>query len=164
MKRYEFNKNYAVRYATKWALSRNPLYYNYDTVGGDCTSFISQCIYEGCKTMNYSNNFYGWYYINGNEKSPSWTGVEYLYNFLINNKGIGPYGKETSIEEIEVGDIIQLKTDKNVFSHSLIISKIDYNNLDNIYVCSHTIDVLNKKLSNYIFKDIRFIHIKGFRK
>lgn len=30
----------AVSYAKKWALSRNPKYYNFDTVGGDCTNFI----------------------------------------------------------------------------------------------------------------------------
>ncbi|MBE5821003.1 MAG: amidase [Clostridiales bacterium] len=164
MKKYTYNRELAINYALKWALSRNPQYYNFDFVGGDCTSFISQCIYEGCKIMNYTDKLYGWYYTNANDKSPSWTGVEFLYNFLINNKGVGPYAEKSSIDKVEVGDVIQLKFDKKMYSHSLIITKIDYNNLDNIFVCSHTIDVLNKRLSKYIFKDIRFIHIQGFRK
>ena len=40
-------------------------------------SFCFRC---GTK-MNYGQ--YGWYYRNGNEKSPSWSGVEYLYKFFL---------------------------------------------------------------------------------
>ena len=83
----EYNRKLAIEYAKKWAYKRNPKYYNYDLLGGDCTNFISQCIYEGCKIMNYTKT-YGWYYNSANDKSPSWTGVDFLYKFLINNKGI----------------------------------------------------------------------------
>ena len=38
--------------------------------------------------MNYNKNN-GWYYINGNKKSPSWTGVEFLFRFLTSNKKEG---------------------------------------------------------------------------
>ena len=40
-------------YANKWAFSRNPKYYNFDNIGGDCTSFVSQCILAGSNVMNY---------------------------------------------------------------------------------------------------------------
>ena len=76
-------------YAKKWAYKRNPQYYNYDLIGGDCTNFVSQCIYAGSEVMNY-NKTNGWYYNNANDKSPSWTGVEFLYDFLVKNKGKGP--------------------------------------------------------------------------
>ena len=76
-----YNRLKATEYALKWALSRNPQYYNYDELGGDCTNFISQCLYAGTGEMNYRG--YGWYYINANQKSPSWTGVRFLYEFLI---------------------------------------------------------------------------------
>ena len=88
----EYNRKEAVEYAKIWAYKRNPKYYNFDTVGGDCTSFVSQCIYAGAKVMNYST--YGWFYKNGYNKSASWSGVEYLYKFLVNNKQTGPYGRE----------------------------------------------------------------------
>ena len=42
-KRYDRQK--VIEYAKKWAYLRNPKYYNFDSVGGDCTSFASQCIY-----------------------------------------------------------------------------------------------------------------------
>lgn len=50
----------------------------------------SQCIFAGSNVMNYSKSN-GWYYINGNNKSPSWSGVEFLHKFLITNKLAGPY-------------------------------------------------------------------------
>ena len=57
----EYNRENAVKYAEKWAYSRNPRYYNFDSIGGDCTSFVSQCVFAGSNTMNYTKNT-GWYY------------------------------------------------------------------------------------------------------
>lgn len=162
MKELQYNRKLAIAYAEKWAYSRNPKYYNYDTLGGDCTNFISQCIFAGSKVMNYNKNN-GWYYINGNNKSPSWTGVEFLHKFLINNNGVGPYGIKSDINNLKLGDIVQLSFDGNSFTHSLIIVNIESNNLDSIYISSHTFDSFNRKISSYSFKDIRFIHIEGVR-
>ena len=114
--------------------------------------------------MNYTKNT-GWYYINGNNKSPSWSGVEFLYNFLINNKGFGPYGKVAKQEELELGDIAQLSFDGNKFEHSLVIVNIEnLFTLSGIKIASHTFDSYNKPISEYIYKKIRFIHIQNVRK
>ena len=164
MKDVKYNRQKVLEYAKKWAYARNPKYYNFDTVGGDCTSFVSQCIYAGSNTMNYTKNT-GWYYINGNNKSPSWSGVEFLYNFLINNKGFGPYGKVAKQEELELGDIAQLSFDGNKFEHSLVIVNIEnLFTLSGIKIASHTFDSYNKSISEYIYKKIRFIHIQNVRK
>ncbi len=96
----DYNKNLAISYAQKWALARNPQYYNFDAVGGDCTSFVSQCLFAGCKKMNYSRQN-GWYYNSGYDKSPSWSGVEFLYHFLTTNVGFGPRAKEVFQNQIE---------------------------------------------------------------
>lgn len=154
----------AKEYAKKWAYSRNPKYYNFDSIGGDCTSFISQCIYAGSAVMNYTKNT-GWYYNSVNDRSPSWSGVEFLYKFLINNKSVGPIGAKAKMDELEVGDIVQLSFDGTVFGHTLIIVNIENTlTLDNIYTASHTYDSYNRRISSYNFKDIRFIHINGVRK
>ena len=50
----KYNREKAIVYAQKWAYARNPNYYNFDHVGGDCTSFISQCLYAGTGVMNYN--------------------------------------------------------------------------------------------------------------
>lgn len=159
MKSKEYNRKKAVEYATKWAYKRNPKYYNFDSVGGDCTSFISQCIYAGIGIMNYKKHI-GWYYNSSSDRTASWSGVEFLYNFLIKNKGIGPRGEKTNIDGLEIGDIIQLKLLEERFSHSLIMVDKKANSLEKIYIATHTEDALYRALSTYNFQDIRFIHIK----
>ena len=158
MKEKEYKRSKVIKYAEKWAYKRNPQYYNYDNVGGDCTNFASQCIFAGCKVMNYSKKA-GWYYKNAKDKTPSWTGVEFLYKFLIKNKDVGPQGVDTDIKNIEIGDLIQLSFENNIFTHSLIVTKKDSNNLDGIYIASHTFNSYNRKVSTYQFEKIRFIHI-----
>lgn len=154
-----YNRQNVYNYAQIWAYGRNPKYYNYDPVGGDCTNFVSQCIYAGCEKMNYSEKN-GWYYINGNNKSPSWTGVEFLYNFLISNNSIGPKGEETQIYNLEIGDVIQLSFNGNTYSHSLIIVQNGVNTVSTL-VAAHTFDTFGKRVSDYNYAKYRCIHIKN---
>lgn len=153
-----YNRQKAYEYARKWAYLRNPNYYNYDSIGGDCTNFVSQCIFAGFGQMNYDKNN-GWYYKNGNNKSPSWTGVEFLYKFLITNKGVGPKGKETSIDKLNVGDIIQLNLNGENFSHSLIVVQSSPS-LSNTLVATHTFDTFGKRVSDYNYQNYRCVHIE----
>ena len=160
MKYIKYNRQEVVEYARKWAFSRNPKYYNFDAVGGDCTSFASQCIFAGSKKMNYEKDL-GWYYINGNNKSPSWSGVEYLYQFLTHNRGVGLQAIETIQSKIDVGDIAQLSFDGEKFAHTLVIVNIENKvTFSGIKIASHTWDSFNKPISEYNFQKIRWIHIE----
>ena len=78
----DYNRQAAFNYAKEWAFKRNPKFYNFNNIGGDCTNFASQCIYAGAGIMNYTPTF-GWYYISINDRSPSWTGVEYLCSSFV---------------------------------------------------------------------------------
>ena len=162
MKVKKYNRSKVKEYAKQWAYLRNPVYYNYDKLGGDCTNFASQCIYEGSGVMNYKNN--GWFYKDANNKSPSWTGVEFLYNFLINNNSVGPFGISITLDKLIVGDIAQLSFDGIKFSHTLVIIDIlEPINLDNILVATHTLDSYGRSISSYNYKKIRYINIEGVR-
>ena len=108
--------------------------------------------------MNYDR--YGWYYRNGNDKSPSWSGVEYLHKFLTQNKGAGPYGEESNIQSVQVGDIIQLSFDGKIFGHSLLIIE---KNPNKTLISTHTQDEYGRSIATYNFSKIRFIHINGVR-
>ena len=164
MKELKYNRQKVYEYAEKWAFGRNPKYYNFDNVGGDCTSFASQCIFAGSNIMNYTKDT-GWYYINGNNKSPSWSGVQFLHNFLITNKGVGPYGKVVSKNEVQIGDIAQLSFDGYIFGHTLVIVNIEeIGNLNKIRIASHTMDNFYKPISEYMYEKIRFIHVEGVRR
>lgn len=156
MKERNYNRLAVMQYAKKWAFKRNSKYYNFDNIGGDCTSFVSQCIFEGSKIMNYKK-YTGWYYNSSKDRSPSWSGVEYLYNFLTTNRSVGPIGKVTNKSQLEKGDIIQLKfIEKGQFSHSLLV--VDKKE-EEIYVATHTEDSYYRPLSSYTYEKIRFLHI-----
>ena len=152
----------ATEYALKWAYLRNPDFYNFNDLGGDCTNFASQCLFAGSGVMNYPS----WYYYNLNDRSPSWTGVEFLYDFLIKNKGIGPRGEECSAEEVKKGDLVQLDfTGDGRFSHTPVITDVSYPvTPSGILVSAHTVDSKNRPLDSYSFKKARFIHIKNIGK
>ena len=77
-----YNRENAVKYARKYALVRNPLYFTFEGIGGNCTNFVSQCILAGSCVMNYTPTF-GWYYRSLDDRSPSWTGVEFFFNFSL---------------------------------------------------------------------------------
>ncbi len=161
-----YNRQRAVIYAKRWALDRNPLFIDFTGIGGNCTNFVSQCILAGCCTMNYTEDF-GWYYISPDERAPAWSGVSFLYDFITEapafrerNNGIGPYGREVTREEIEVGDIIQYINADGVWYHSVIITGFDG---DEILVSAQSNDALDRPVSSYNYSDLRYLHIDGIR-
>ena len=159
MRELIYNRLSVVNYARKWAFERNPAYYDFENLGGDCTNFASQCIYAGAGVMNPTPTI-GWYYYSLNNRTPSWTGVEYLYNYLVNNKGVGPYGKEVTQREAEVGDVLQLGDENGHFYHTpVIVGKMG----NRIFVAAHTYDAYMRPLDDYVYENVRFIHILGVR-
>ncbi len=160
-----YDRAAAVEYARKWALSRNPKYYNYDPLGGDCTNFASQCVLAGGGVMNHTPTF-GWYYNSANDHSPSWTGVEYLYNFLTRKAGgPGPVAHEVGIADVQPGDISQFAGTSARFSHTQVVVEAGKRGgLEDILVCTHTYDSLDRPLSTYEYLKLRFLHIEGIRR
>lgn len=159
----DYNREQAVAYAKRWARGRNPAYLNFDKIGGDCTNFISQCLYAGCGVMNPTKVF-GWYYYTASDRTAAWTGVEYLHQFLVNNKESGPFAREIPLEKIQPGDIIQLGN-HNRFYHSLFVIQAGQPaQPHNVLVATHTFDTLNRTLSSYTFHKLRVLHIQGCRK
>ena len=162
----EYNRARAVEYARRWALSRNPLFINFAGQGGDCTSFVSQCIYAGSCVMNFTRDF-GWYYVNPNDRAPAWSSVEYFYDFMTNtpsfasqNGGIGPYGIEVDSTRAIEGDVVQLADETGDFYHTLLITGFSEGQT---LVSAHTNDALDKPLSSYNYANLRDIHIEGVR-
>ena len=159
-----YNRLAAIRYAHQWSTSRNPRYLDFSNLGGDCTNFISQCLYAGSGVMNYTP-VYGWYYISASNRSPSWTGARFLHNFLLGNKGAGPYASLVSQEKIVPADIIQLSRSNNPVHHSLFVVEIGAPpTTNNILVATHTYDADYRPLSSYEFDIAYYMHIEGVRK
>lgn len=163
LKEIGYNREQAVAYAHKWAFGRNPKYFNLAGLGGDCTNFISQCIFAGAPVMNYNANV-GWYYNNPISRAPAWTSVHALFDFLTKNTGPGPYGRVIPLEEVIPGDVIQLSLNNVRFHHSLLAVEVGSPAIpENILVATHTYDCDNRSLSTYRYHYLRVIHIDGAR-
>lgn len=159
-----YDRQKVLQYAHKWAYARNPAYLDFENLGGDCTNFASQCIYAGSGIMNYTP-VYGWYYINSYNRTASWTGVNYLYDFLVNNKGPGPFAEVTDVSQAEPGDIAQLSfSSSTVFDHSPVIIRMgDPPGPESILVAAHTFDTDYYRLMDFEPAYIRYLHIIGVR-
>jgi len=155
-----YNRINAVRYASRWALARNPAFYDFSNIGGDCTNFASQCLYAGSRVMDYTET-YGWYYIDVNNRAPAWTGVEFLYNYLVREENRpGPIGIDADITAIREGDILQLSFDGEQYSHTPVVLTTQ----PQILVAAHSEDSYMRPLSSYNYVDIRYIHIIGVQR
>ena len=154
-----YNRERAVEYAKKYAFSQNPVFASFKGIGGNCTNFVSQALYAGTCVMNYTPTF-GWYYISLDDRSPSWTGVQYFYNFITENKDVGPFGRRIEPDEAEVGDIIQLGREEDGFYHTLLV--VGYDGEDPL-VAAQTDDAYARPLSTYTYDFARYIKIDGAR-
>lgn len=160
-----YDRDKVLQYAHRWAYARNSAYYDFERLGGDCTNYASQCIFAGCGgIMNYTP-IYGWFYLSSYNRTASWTGVNYLYDFLVNNKGVGPFAKVVDVTDAEPGDVAQLSfSSSNHFDHSPVIVKIPENKAkDGILVAAHSFDTDYYRLMDFEPAYIRFLHIEGVR-
>lgn len=161
-----YDRGRAVAYARRWARGRNPLFYNFTGVGGDCTNFVSQSILAGSCVMNGTPDF-GWYYRSAEDRAPAFTGVEYFWEFFTGapafaavNGGIGPFGREVGGDGVALGDVVQLGDAAGDYYHTLLITDLREGE---IFVTAHSNDVLNRPLSSYDAPLKRYLHIEGVR-
>ena len=154
-----YNRKDAVHYAHIWWNKRNPNFPNFDGLGGDCTNFISQCLYVGGIQMLTSQK--GWFCHSLSNRSPSWSGVNEFFSFATSNSSsFGVRAKQVAMQDLEIGDVIQLRQNKTHFNHSLLVTKISNPaSPSGIFVTCHTIDSIDRPLDDYLFQDIRYLKI-----
>ena len=160
-----YDRDAAVAYAKRWAFSRNPKYYDFSAIGGDCTNYASQCLFAGSGVMNDTPVF-GWYYRSIDNRAPAWTGVEFFARFLLDNAqlgvglGVGPFAEETELENLQLGDFVQLGRQTGDFYHTPVVVGFSQGVP---LVAAHSYDAFAKPLTNYSFARLRCLHILGVR-
>ena len=165
LKLVPYDRRAAVSYAHKWAFGRNPKFFDFSDIGGDCTNFASQCLYAGTGVMNFTPEF-GWYYIDADNRAPAWTGVPFFWDFMVRNSvSDGPFGLKTAPMFVRPGDFVQIRFESSgeVFAHTpVIVSVGNPPRLDNILVAAHSNDADNRPLNTYEnVAELRFLHILG---
>lgn len=155
----EYDREAAIAYAHRWAYGRNPRYADFEQMGGDCTNFLSQCLYAGGAPMNYTPTL-GWFYNSLNSRAPAWSGVAEFHRFLVSGRSPGPVATEVDISQIRPGDFIQLSTQHDYFHHGcIVVAAGTIPAPDNIYVAAHTYDTDYRRLNTYNIRQMRCLHI-----
>lgn len=110
---YTYSYKDAVAYADKYAMSYNPAYPNYNSIGGDCANFVSQCLYAGGLPMTD-----GWFYRDGS-RSGSWSLANGLFTYVSENCGTAVI--DPDIEDVTAGNpVFYYSASKGRYSHAAI--------------------------------------------
>ncbi len=169
-KYYYYNASAAVNYAIKYAMIPNVKQFkDYTNLGGDCTNFISQCLYAGGLPKDYVDP-YTWYWDSDTHRA-NWTGVNDLYTYLVNNNSssshnFGVYAYSSNHGTVSLGHVVQLSDSKGVWYHSMIIvQEIERSSNDTVqdYLVAQHSDNGIYPLSSKMGKK-RYIHIDGYYK
>ena len=127
-----YNAALAAEYANKWWNGHNPQYPDFDATGqGDCTNFVSQCLYAGGMPMTS-----GWYFYSSGNRSGSWAEPQSFANYFV---GQGYNLIECpSASQVSVGDVILYRSYNDpdrTWTHAAICVGADGNTR---YVCAHS--------------------------
>jgi cell wall-associated NlpC family hydrolase len=169
-----YNRESAVNYAVKYALTPNSEYRYFPLIkdnSGDCANFVSQCLKAGGATMSHNPGSMWWYDNHGtlNKKddtwSVSWTVAHSLYWYLKTNKSIysgGLKGFEVNdLNRLQLGDVVFYEDYKSIIFHSAIITSfINVNETREPLISQHSFERLNigyKK--SYPYKRVHFLKI-----
>ncbi|MDS0525426.1 amidase domain-containing protein [Clostridium sp. SHJSY1] len=150
-------------YANKYAKNPNSQYYNYIDEGGDCTNFISQCLYAG--GLGYTETW--------SPTSDTWrTAILFRYYLMSFDYHYREYTVGDAIDnwdiiyfQIHPGDVIQYGTSPYNTTHSQIVTS--YSSKDSsVYIAQHSDNMPgfynDKNLLNYLHgrskDDIMYIH------
>lgn len=80
----------------------NPAYKNFNDVGGDCTNFVSQCLYAGGLSMTDE-----WFYKSGTNYSSTWTFSRYNFTYM---SEVGKAIWDPSAEDIYMGSPVYYRS------------------------------------------------------
>ncbi|MFS1514367.1 amidase domain-containing protein [Chengkuizengella sp. SCS-71B] len=128
-KSFRYERSKVKEYADVWWENPNP---DFRSFNDDCTNFVSQCIYAGGASMNYTRNrALGWWYNSGQDGwSFSWTVSQCLKNYLLTNlNGLRAETVENP-KQLQIGDVIFYDWDgDSKFQHSAIVTDKDENGM-----------------------------------
>lgn len=137
------NKGAITSYARNYCTSGSPPsggasvpYYDFSQIPGnwDCTNFVSHTLLAGGATpYNNDEPSTGWYYVDLNHRSYSWSDVGWLYSYLTRSSSTpGPYGVSFAYLPFDErkgfpysnGDILQHMNTDSIWMHSTVITGV----------------------------------------
>ena len=162
----ERGRRYADLYYTE--SGRNTCFENFDEEGGDCTNWVSQCVWAGYggwtdgdsvatmtaniaarKRMQPSNNIANWSG-HANGAGDAWANVTAFWNLVVSNPSIGPRGTDhydgvkwstsgMQSTEVVTGQVLQLRNGSSGrYAHSVFVTGGTNDSFANIKITQHS--------------------------
>jgi len=161
--RQNIDRNDAVDYALDHAYSYNNDYANLgntNIAGGDCSNFVSQCLYSGGwqyeNPYNNSASCEVWWYKHSNDTwSNTWAVANGLYRYITycNNYGSLRTVAQSHAGYISGADVLFFdQNNDNIKDHTMIVTRVRkywWSSYRRVYVSGHTTNRRNYNIANY---------------
>lgn len=167
----EYDRDAALEYAASYINKRNPQWWDYSDVGGNCQNFASQCLYAGGIPMDTVGHVWKWYserVSNGGGRygrSSSWTSVDFFVEYVKLNSGAGLVAQVSDDYMSGIpGDLVIIGTEGD-WRHTIIVSDIvtdDEGNPVDYLVYSNTCELENYPVSLYGYPEAILVEIIGW--
>ena len=132
---HPYDRNAAYEYLMEYCHKRNPRWYAYDAVGGNCMNFGSQVLLAGGIPEDERGDE-EWYWDGQNDLDLSWINVGRFYTYCRDNEGYGLVADtEAGYYTGEVGDVLIVGFNGD-HRHATIISTVVQDET------GHTVDYL----------------------
>lgn len=160
-----YNRANAIMYAVRWALVENPAwpYFGHGHGGGDCTNFISQCLYAGGWDMRYGAasplEWYCWPK-RGQGHSRTWASAD-LFAYCLRNNG---RTRPCQFSELTVGDLVLEEIADYGIRHIMMVTK---KTSEDIFLSYHSTNYLNTPFKEVkervgIYNKLSFVKVLDF--
>lgn len=179
--KHAYNRTNAKNYAIKYVLSPNKSYVNFESMGGNCTNFASQCLKAGGIVQDKTGN-YKWYYTSSSDRAPAWTKANSFRNYYKNNKGSktvkGLNASTCKFGTTRLGDLAQVVS-SGYASHTMFISgaicdnwvgsttnELAWKCKYDVKICQNSVNKSGRQKnvplsSKYSLSKLEYIHING---
>ncbi|MFF2362550.1 amidase domain-containing protein [Streptomyces sp. NPDC058122] len=134
-------------YAETYWKNYNPAYRSFNSVGGDCTNYVSQSLKAGgWATVASSGEEYGTWNYTASTQTDTWVGVNELSWFTQTAHRSTPLA---NVYQMDVGDVMQMDFDKDGSKdHSMITSYRSGGGVP--YLTYHDTDTYRRSLSSLL--------------
>ena len=166
-----YDRKKAVEYNYKYITKRNPDYFAFDGIGGNCQNLVSQSLHAGGIPFDLSGD-YKWksYSSEVDETSDakgrtsSWTGTQNFYDYVKHNDNKGICAdSDINMFYAEIGDVGHVGYID--FSHAVLVVELIKDkdgNLIDFLINANSVNVKDFPFMAYIYPNKRVIKILGY--
>ena len=167
----KYNREKAVEYNYKYINDRNPDYFAFDGIGGNCQNLASQSLHAGGIPFDLTGD-YKWKSFSSEldetseakGRTSSWTGTQNFYEYVkYNKKGGVCADPDINMFYAEIGDVGHVGYID--YSHAVLVVDLIKNNegkVIDLLINANSVNVKDYPFLAYVYPNKRIIKILGY--